>query len=116
MRPSVPGVCAQAAHLDRPTYPPCSRRAQVAQLFERGLVPWHAVLTKADALSVGALEAAARNVASQLSKLQLPFPVLSAVSARTGAGLTELTEMIVFSSKLHRAERGRALERSTEQP
>ena len=77
--------------------------------MERCMVPWHAVLTKADALPGGALEAAARNIATQLSRLQLPFPVLSAVSARTGAGLKELTEMVVFSSKLHRAERGWAL-------
>ena len=69
---------------------------------------WHAVLTKADAIPRGALEAAARNTAAQLAKLCCLFPVLSAVSAHTGEGLQALTEMVVFTSKLHRRERKRA--------
>ena len=75
---------------------------EVISLLEGQGVPWHAVLTKADAVSDGELEAAALTIAMALDKLQLPYPVLNAVSARSGEGLKELQQMIVLSSKLHK--------------
>jgi GTP-binding protein len=75
----------------------------VLGLLEERMVPWHCVLTKVDAVSAGQLEATARTVASALARSSsMAFPVLSAVSGRTGEGLRELAQMAVLSAKLHR--------------
>ncbi len=70
--------------------------------LEEAAAPYHVILTKADALSRGALEAQALSVASALSKRGLPFPILNAASALTGAGMKELMETLVFTARLHR--------------
>lgn len=74
----------------------------VMALLEEQHVPWHAVLTKVDAVGPGELEAAALTVAMELRRWQMPFPALNGVSGRTSEGLAQLQEMVVVSSKLHR--------------
>ena len=74
----------------------------VIDMLEEKFVPWHAVLTKADVVADGQLEHAASVLCAALAKRQLVFPVVNAVSARTGGGVAELQRSIVQSAKLHR--------------
>ena len=77
---------------------------EVADMLEERLVPWHAVLTKADAVPDGQLESAASSLSAALAQRHLVFPVLNAVSARTGEGLAELQRSIIQSARLHRQQ------------
>jgi len=75
---------------------------QAMRLLDELCVPYHLVLTKADAVSPLQLEAAAEAVARTAARHGMPFPVLHAVSARTGAGLAGLQAALVHSTRLHR--------------
>ncbi len=65
-------------------------------------VPTHVVLTKVDLLRAGELAAVAARAAAALGRLRMVFPVLSAVSAATGAGMAELRGALMQTSKMHR--------------
>ena len=75
---------------------------EVLELLEARGVPWHGVLTKVDTVSDGELEGVALRTAMELGRMVLPYPVLHAVSGRTGEGLEGLLVGIAMSSKLHR--------------
>lgn len=76
--------------------------ADVLTTLDSVAAPYHIVLTKADTVSQGDLEATALRVATALSKKTLPFPVLNAVSAHSGAGLQELMIALALTARLHR--------------
>lgn len=65
-------------------------------------VPVQIVATKVDAVSQGQLEALALRAATLLTNFVMPFPVLNAVSAKTGEGMKELQRTLVQTAKLHR--------------
>ena len=74
----------------------------VLDLFDAAYSPYHVVLTKADTVTPAALEATVANLAARLARRALPFPVINAVSARTGAGMATLKQHIMWSSKAYR--------------
>lgn len=76
--------------------------AEVLRMLDDQQVPYHMVLTKADALSRVELESRVDAVARAASELALPYPVVNAVSAHTGAGLAELMGQLMLSTKLSR--------------
>lgn len=76
----------------------------VLRALEDAALPCHVVLTKADALREPELEAVALRTARALGTLRMPFPVLNAVSAETGAGMPELHEALMQVTKLHRLD------------
>lgn len=76
--------------------------AEVLRMLDDEQVPYHMVLTKADALSRVELESRIDAVARAASELSLPYPVVNAVSAHTGAGLAELMGQLMLSTKLSR--------------
>lgn len=73
----------------------------LAQL-DAARLPAHVVLTKADALRGGALEAVANRTLEAIARRRMPFPAVHAVSARTGEGLRALREAIVQTARLGR--------------
>ena len=80
----------------------------VIEMLEEAFVPWQVVLTKADAVAGAELERAALGVATELARHQLPFPVLHAVSARSGEGVGDLQRTLIGSAKLLRVGRAPA--------
>lgn len=76
-------------------------REVLAQL-EQTYTPVHIVATKADTVSSGVLESLALSVATSLNKNIMPFPVLNAVSSKTGAGIQQLKETLIQTSKVSR--------------
>jgi len=79
----------------------------VLRMLDSVSVPYHIVLTKADAVTPAQLEARVEAVARAAAALAMPYPVINAISAQTGAGMPELREQIVLSTKLHRKLLGR---------
>lgn len=75
---------------------------EVLSQLEQSYTPLHVVATKADTVSAGVLEALALAVATALNKHIMPFPVLNAVSSKTGAGIQQLKETLVQTSKVSR--------------
>jgi GTP-binding protein len=76
--------------------------AAMMSLLDEWLVPWHAVLTKADTVAEGELELRALNTAARLARHSMPYPVLHAVSGREGGGVAALAETIIAYTKLDR--------------
>lgn len=76
--------------------------AEVLRMLDDARVPYHMVLTKADAVTRVELEARVDAVARAATELALPYPVLNAVSSHTGAGLAELMGQLMLSTKLSR--------------
>ncbi|RYE82531.1 MAG: ribosome biogenesis GTP-binding protein YsxC, partial [Methanosarcinales archaeon] len=75
---------------------------EVMNMLEGVYAPYHVVLTKADLVSEAALESLVMQIAARLSKFQLPFPLLNAVSSKSGEGISQLHECIMLSLKLYR--------------
>jgi GTP-binding protein len=75
----------------------------VLSMLDRHTMPVQIVLTKVDCLpSQQHLELVAAEAAGYLStRLRFPFPVLQAVSAKTGEGVKELQMALVQAAKLH---------------
>jgi hypothetical protein len=59
-------------------------------------------LSKADLVGAALLEDVAARTGKHLAGLRMPFPVLNAVSATTGAGLPQLQLSLLQVAKLHR--------------
>jgi GTP-binding protein len=78
--------------------------ADVLAMLDEQALPAHVVLTKTDTLRVGELDTVATRTVAALSKLVMPFPVLNAVSARTGAGMATLQHTLMQTSKVHRLD------------
>ncbi len=74
----------------------------VLDLLESARIPCQLVATKADAVSPGELEGLALRTARELAEYSMPFPVLNAVSARSGEGIKELRIALVQTSKARR--------------
>lgn len=75
---------------------------ELLEALDKALLPTHLILTKVDLLTASELETTAAAVAQSISKLQMPFPVLNAVSSRTGEGLVQLQATLMQTSKIHR--------------
>lgn len=76
--------------------------AAVLQLFDGACAPYHVVLTKADTVTPAHLEATVATLAARLARRALPFPIINAVSTRTGAGMSTLKEHLMMSAKVYR--------------
>jgi GTP-binding protein len=77
------------------------RDAAVLRLLDDARCPYALVLTKADAAAPAQLQACAAAVERAAARLAMPYPVLCAVSARTGAGVRALAAHLVFAAKLY---------------
>jgi GTP-binding protein len=88
---------------------------ELLQQLDASLLPCHVVLTKADSVATAELESTALLTARALSALRMPFPVLNAISARTGEGMAQLKVPLMQTSKVHRRRGGEDLRRHVQE-
>jgi GTP-binding protein len=81
---------------------------EVLRVLEEAFVPYHVCLTKVDTVSDGELEMCAYKTGEYLAKLDLAYPVLSAISAKTNQGISQLQIRMVQSTKVHRKFMGKS--------
>ena len=76
--------------------------ADVLAALDEARLPCWVALSKADLVGAALLEDVAARTGKHLAGLRMPFPVLNAVSATTGAGLPQLQLSLLQVAKLHR--------------